>query len=296
MRVERDELLARAEAAGAILEECRLCGHGCRARRSDAEKGLCGAGELAVVSDYGPHFGEESVLVGTRGSGTVFFSYCNLSCIFCQNWEISALGRGRPVSPAELAGMMVELQDMGCHNVNLVSPTHYVPQILKALADAVARGLNVPIVYNTGGYDSVETLKLLDGVVDIYMPDMKFGDDATARRYTGAADYVKVNRRAVKEMHRQVGDLVVDERGVAVRGLIVRHLVLPNGLAGTKEVMEFLAREISPRTYVNIMEQYYPAHHARRYPELARRITPAEYREALAAAREASPEFRFADF
>jgi len=295
VRLTPEELAGRAEQARSLLSECRLCGHECRVDRLGGGKGVCGAGDRAVISGYGPHFGEESVLVGTRGSGTIFFRRCNLKCVFCQNWEISALGEGDPAAPEELAAIMLDLRRRGCHNINLVSPTHYVPQILNALALASAEGLDLPVVYNTGGYDHPDTLKILDGVIDIYMPDIKFGDDDTARRYTGARDYFTVAKRAVKEMHRQVGDLVIDERGIAVRGLLVRHLVLPNGLAGTERVMEFLAHEISPRTYVNIMDQYYPAYRARRYPGLDRRPTPAEYREALQAARRASPQFRFAE-
>lgn len=295
MRLTPDELAARAEQGRSLLSQCCLCGHECRIDRLGGDKGVCGAGDPAVISGYGPHFGEERVLVGTGGSGTIFFSHCNLRCVFCQNWEISALGEGDPATPEELAAIMLDLQRQGCHNINLVSPTHYVPQILEALSLAAGKGLDLPIVYNTGGYDHLDTLKVLDGVVDIYMPDIKFGNDEMARRYTGAKDYFTVAKRAVKEMHRQVGDLVVDERGIAVRGLLVRHLVLPNGLAGTETVMEFLANEVSPRTYINIMDQYYPAYRAHRYPELARRVTGAEYLEALRAAREASPHFRMAD-
>ncbi|MDI6906450.1 MAG: radical SAM protein [Thermoanaerobacterales bacterium] len=295
MHLTPDELAARAEEAGSLLSECCLCGHECRIDRLGGEKGVCGAGDLAVISGYGPHFGEESVLVGTGGSGTIFFSRCNLRCVFCQNWEISALGEGDPVTPEELAEIMLDLQRQGCHNINLVSPTHYVPQILEALSLAAGKGLDLPIVYNTGGYDHLDTLKVLDGVIAIYMPDIKFGDDETARRYTGVKDYFTVAKKAVKEMHRQVGDLVVDEHGIAVRGLLVRHLVLPNGLAGTETVMEFLANEVSPRTYINIMDQYYPAYFAHRYPELSRRVTGAEYLEALRATRKASPHFRLAD-
>ncbi|WP_238472702.1 radical SAM protein [Desulforamulus profundi] len=227
------------------------------------------------------------MLVGTRGSGTIFFSYCNLSCKFCQNYDISQCGEGRQVTAKELADIMLELQDSGCHNVNLVSPSHFVPQILEALVSAVEDGLTVPLVYNTGGYDSQETLSLLDGVVDIYMPDIKFGSDEAGKKYTGVPDYFSVVRRAVKEMYRQVGDLQVDKNGIAVRGLLVRHLVMPHNLAETGEIMKFLAKEISPRTFVNIMDQYYPAHEARRYPEIARRTTAEEYRRALEEARRA---------
>jgi putative pyruvate formate lyase activating enzyme len=215
-----------------------------------------------MVSSYGPHFGEEAPLVGRHGSGTIFFTYCNLHCAFCQNYTISQLGEGSPVSPEALAGMMLSLQVKGCHNINLVSPTHVVPYILEALALAAAKGLRLPLVYNTGGYDSLETLKLLDGVIDIYMPDMKYSDGQTAQELSDIRDYPEVNQAAVKEMHRQVGDLLTDESGVATRGLLVRHLVLPDGLAGTEGVVKFLAEEISPNTYLNVMAQYHPCYHA----------------------------------
>jgi len=247
--------------------------------------GVCKTGEKAVVSSYGPHFGEEPPITGRRGSGTIFFSFCNLKCIFCQNYEIAHLGEGQEVEDEEIAEMMLELQDMDCHNVNLVSPTHVVPQILSALVIAVRKGLNIPLVYNTGGYDSIETIKLLDGVVDIYMPDMKYGTEEAARRYSLAPDYPAVNFAAVKEMHRQVGDLVTDERGIAVRGLLVRHLVLPKNMAGTERIMKFIAQEISKDTYVNIMEQYRPYYKAIGDPVIGRRITGEEYRQAVDVAR-----------
>jgi putative pyruvate formate lyase activating enzyme len=240
-----------------------------------------------MVASYGPHHGEEAPLRGWRGSGTIFFAWCNLRCVFCQNWDISQQGMGRAMSPAELAEMMLELQAMGCHNINLVSPSHVVAQILAAVAIAARRGLHLPLVYNTGGYDSLEALALLDGVVDIYMPDMKYADSAIAHRYSHVRDYCDVNRAAVKEMHRQVGDLVLDDRGIAQRGLLVRHLVLPNDLAGTEQVIEFLAREISPATYLNLMDQYRPCYRAAEHPPLDRRLTGPEYHAALAAAHHA---------
>jgi len=234
-----------------------------------------------VVSSYGPHFGEAAPLVGEHGSGPIFFTYCNLRCIFCQNYTISQLGEGSPVGTEELAGMMLSLQANGCHNINLVSPTHVMPYILEALELAVSRGLHLPLVYNTGGYDSVETLKLLDGIVDIYMPDMKYSDERTAERLSGIKDYPQVNRAAVREMHRQVGDLQVDEQGVAQRGLLVRHLVLPNRLAVTGEVVRFLAQEVSTNTYLNIMAQYHPCHKAFDIPQLARPVNRQECTEAI---------------
>ncbi|MFQ6122066.1 MAG: radical SAM protein [Dehalococcoidales bacterium] len=234
-----------------------------------------------MVSSYGPHFGEEAPLVGRYGSGTIFFTYCNLRCIFCQNYTISQLGEGSGVGSEELAKMMLSLQARGCHNINLVSPTHVVPYILEALELAVSGGLCLPLVYNTGGYDSVETLGLLDGIVDIYMPDMKYSDEVTAERLSGIKNYPQVNRAAVREMHRQVGDLQIDEQGVAQRGILVRHLVLPNHLAGTEEVVHFLAQEVSTNTYLNIMAQYHPCHKAFDIPQLARPVNRREFAEAI---------------
>ena len=234
-----------------------------------------------MVSSYGPHFGEEAPLVGRYGSGTIFFTYCNLRCVFCQNYSISQMGEGNEVAMEELAKMMLSLQTKGCHNINLVSPTHVVPYILEALELAASRGLYLPLVYNTGGYDSVETLELLDGVVDIYMPDMKYSDEKTAEQLSGIISYPQVNRAAVREMHRQVGDLQLDKQGVAKRGLLVRHLVLPNRLAGTEEVVRFLAREVSADTYLNIMAQYHPCHRAFDIPQLARSLNRQEFAEAI---------------
>jgi putative pyruvate formate lyase activating enzyme len=239
------------------------------------------------MHSFGPHFGEEAPLVGRGGSGTVFFTHCNLRCVFCQNWEISHGGVGHEVEPEELASAMLELQFGGCHNVNLVSPTHVVPQILAALAPAVEAGFSLPLVYNSGGYDSPETLRLLDGVVDIYMPDMKYADDAVAARLSGVAGYPSVNRAAVREMYRQVGNLALDRRGIAMRGLIVRHLVLPNGLAGTPSIVRFLAGELSADVYLNLMDQYRPAFEARRDPAIARPLTRAEFARAIDDARRA---------
>ncbi|MFN3594141.1 MAG: radical SAM protein [Thiobacillaceae bacterium] len=247
---------------------------------------MCRTGERAWVASDGPHHGEERPISGYGGSGTIFFTWCNLRCVFCQNREISQKGEGCEVSPEALAGMMLELQAVGCHNINLVSPSHVVAQILAALALAARQGLRLPLVYNTGGYDSPEALALLDGVVDIYMPDMKWGDSQAAHRYSHVRDYWAVNRAAVREMHRQVGDLVLDDRGIAVRGLLVRHLVLPGDLANTRRVLEFIARELSPNTYVNLMDQYYPCYRAGEYPPLDRRLSAAELRAAVETARE----------
>lgn len=280
--LQSGELAARVEAARARLAACDLCPRGCRVDRLRSDRGAaCGCGAQARVYSYGPHHGEERPLRGRRGSGTIFFSRCNLRCVFCQNWEISQQGEGREVSAADVAGMMLELQAMGCHNINWVTPSHLVAPLLEATLLAARGGLSLPLVYNTGGYDSPEALALLDGVVDIYLPDMKFADSATARSYLGVPDYARVNRAAVREMHRQVGELVLDEGGVARRGVLVRHLVLPGDLAGTGQTLDFLAREVSPRTALNLMDQYRPCYRAGDYPPLDRRPTLRE----LAAAR-----------
>jgi len=282
------ELTQRVEEAYHRLEACDICPRECGVNRRESTKGaVCRTGERARVCSYNPHFGEEAPLVGVGGSGTIFFAWCNLKCQYCQNYEISQLGEGREVEAEQLATMMLRLQQMGCHNINFVSPTHVVPQILAGVLIAAEAGLCVPLVYNTGGYDSLKTLALLDGVFDIYMPDMKYADEPTARRLSKVKDYPAINRAAVAEMHRQVGDLHLDERGIALRGLLVRHLVLPGGLAGTAEVVRFLAEEISRDTYLNLMDQYRPCYKAHEFPQLNRRITPAEYAEAVGLAQEA---------
>lgn len=281
------ELAKRAEEARRRLAECRLCPRECGANRLTGSTGACQTGVRAVVSSCFPHFGEEEPLVGRSGSGTIFFAWCNLRCVFCQNSELSAYGEGQEASPDGIAAMMLGLQEQGCHNINLVSPTHAVAQILEALELASQQGLRLPLVYNSGGYESVETLKLLDGVVDIYMPDMKYADAAVAERYSGVPHYPQVNRAAVKEMHRQVGDLVLDTMGIAQRGVLVRHLVLPGGLAGTGDTARFLAHEVSPNTYFNIMDQYRPRYRAAQFPPLDRPISRQEYRDAIRLARNA---------
>ena len=258
-----------------------MCPRRCGANRLAGESGKCHITGQAVISSYGPHFGEEAPLVGQHGSGTIFFTYCNLRCVFCQNYTISQLGEGWTVDKEELAKMMLSLQAKGCHNINLVSPTHVVPYILEALELAVGMGLCLPLVYNSGGYDSVETLELLDGIIDIYMPDMKYSDDKIAEQLSGIKDYPKVNKSAIKEMHRQVGDLQIDEQGIAQRGLLVRHLVLPNNLAGTEEIVAFLAQEVSTDTYLNIMAQYHPCYKAFDIPQLSRPVSKQEFYEAI---------------
>ncbi|MGQ9617974.1 MAG: radical SAM protein [Candidatus Aminicenantia bacterium] len=283
---EKGEFKERVDKAWEILESCTLCPRNCRKNRLKGEKGTCKIGALPYVSSSHPHFGEESPLVGRYGSGTIFLTSCNLLCIYCQNYTISHLMEGEECSFEDLAKMMLSLQKRGCHNINFVTPTHQVPQILKSLEIAIQMGLNVPLVYNSSGYDSVETLRILEGIFDIYMPDLKYADKEPAKKFSSAEDYPEVVKMAIKEMHRQVGDLVIDEDGIALRGLLVRHLVLPNGLAGTKEAMRFIAEEISKNTYINIMDQYYPCYRAFDYREISRRIKGDEFFEALNVARE----------
>jgi putative pyruvate formate lyase activating enzyme len=289
LRLERTgELERRARELQSIYESCRLCPRQCGVNRLEWEKGVCGSTSRAKVYSAHPHYGEERPLVGRGGSGTIFFSHCNLLCVFCQNWEINHRGDGTFVSDHRLARMMVELQAGGCHNVNLVTPTHCVPNIVSALRTAIAMGLRVPLVYNCGGYESLEAVRLLDGIVDIYLPDYKYTDGAMAAKYSsGAKDYPEVAAAAIQEMHRQVGDLVTDENGIALRGLMIRHLVLPENIAGTDRFVKFVAEKLSLSTYVNIMAQYRPENKAHNYPALSRRITRAEYNQAIAWAREA---------
>ncbi len=275
------DLKKRAEFLQNQLYACNLCPRNCGVNRIEGEVGVCGVGKNAWVSSYGPHFGEEDPLRGWQGSGTIFFSGCNLNCLYCQNSNISQNVSGEEVSEEVLAEIMLELQSRGSHNINLVSPTHVCSQIVQALNIAAQRGLNIPIVYNSGGYDSVQTLKSLDGIVDIYMPDMKYSEPEISERLSGVSDYPSVNQIAVKEMFRQVGDLVISTRGIAERGLLVRHLVLPGGLAGSKTILKFIAKEISQNTYLNIMDQYRPAYLVGRHSEINRRITSDEYQAVV---------------
>ncbi len=281
------KLRERIDTALSLLESCSVCPRNCGVNRLTDDVGTCQTLREAMVSSYGPHFGEEAPLVGKHGSGTIFFSNCNLRCLFCQNYSISQLSEGQRASKKELARIMLFLQAKGCHNINLVSPTHVVPQILEALELAAESGLHLPLVYNSGGYDSVGTLRILDGVIDIYMPDMKYGDAEIAGELSDVENYPEINRAAIKEMHRQTGDLEVNGEGLAKRGLLIRHLVLPLGLAGTKSIMSFLSSEVSRNTYVNIMDQYHPCYKAFQVPSLRRRISSVEFGEALSFAREA---------
>ncbi len=281
------ELQRRAATALTALVECRLCPRQCAVDRRSQPGTVCRTGRQAVVSSHFAHQGEEYCLRGSRGSGTIFFTHCNLGCVFCQNYSTSHLGDGRPVEARLLARMMLDLQERGCHNINLVTPSHVVAQFLEALPIAVEHGLRLPIVFNSSGYDRVETLTLLDGVVDIYMPDFKWWRSDIAKRYANAPDYPDVARAAIREMHRQVGPLVLDEHGLALRGVLLRHLVMPGDVAGTVSILPWIAHQVSPDTYVNVMAQYYPAGQVNRggFPEIARCLHSTEYARALAAAR-----------
>ncbi len=283
------ELEKRARQAVQELAECHVCPRDCGINRLADETAVCKSGRFALVASYFPHFGEEDCLRGWNGSGTIFFSMCNLRCVFCQNFDISQGGEGTAVTPQQLAHIMLKLQQAGCHNINLVTPEHVVPQILEALPLAIAAGLRLPIVYNTSAYDSLHSLHLMDGIVDIYMPDFKFWDTRLSLRYLKAKDYPEAARQAIREMHRQVGDLKLDEFGLARRGLLVRHLVMPGHIAETEAIMHFLAKEISADTYVNIMAQYYPAGKVtpEKYPEINRHISQNEYQAAIHAAQKA---------
>ena len=283
------ELRRRAVEALERLAHCLVCPRDCGVDRMAGQTAACHTGRYAQVSNCFPHFGEEDCLRGWRGSGTIFFSMCNLRCVFCQNFEISQALRGPEAHPERLASMMLELQDAGCHNINFVTPEHVVPQILEALPIAVEGGLRLPIVYNTSAYDSMDSLQLLDGVVDIYMPDFKFWDSALSLQYVKARDYPEHARRNLREMHRQTGALRFDEMGLARRGVLVRHLVMPGEIGGTESIMRFLAEELSPDTFVNVMDQYYPAGRvsASQFVEINRRVSDAEYLRAVEAARRA---------
>ncbi len=289
-RLANEALKGKADLAREMLKECTLCPRLCRVDRTAGETGYCGVEDRPFISSYGPHFGEERPLVGRGGSGTIFMGGCNLGCMFCQNWTISHGSHERDahyINESELAGLMLGLERAGCHNINIVTPTHQMPMILGALSIAAQMGLGVPLVYNCGGYESLEALRLLEGVVDIYMPDLKYMDAEASGRLSDAPGYPEAAKAALREMHRQVGVLMTDERGVALMGMVVRHLVLPGGLSGTREAMRFLARELSPDTYVNVMDQYRPCYRAGEFPEINRRITGEEFQEALELARRA---------
>ncbi len=271
------ELSKRVKEVWDMMRRCELCPRLCRVNRLENKTGFCRSGQKVKVSSFNPHFGEEPVLVGYGGSGTIFFTNCTLCCIFCQNYPISQMGNGREYSIDELANMFLRLQRMGCHNINFVTPTHFLPHILKALERAIPNGFNLPLVYNTSGYERVEILEMLEGIVDIYLPDIKYSSNEMAHRYSGVDNYVEHNRAALKEMFRQVGLLRCDERDVAQRGIIVRHLVLPEDISGSEEAIKFLARELSPNLHLALMSQYFPAYKAPETPPLDRRIDKSHY-------------------
>jgi len=277
---QQGNLKKRVQALEDILKDCRLCPRECRTNRLEGELGYCRADSGLTVSSAFPHFGEENPLVGVHGSGTIFLTYCNLRCIFCQNYDISHLGRGERITSSDMARMMIRLQEHGCHNINFVTPTHYVPQIVASLPEAVEHGLRIPLVYNCSGYESLEVIQLLEGIVDIYMPDAKFMDETYSKEYCNAPDYPGILKKVLKEMHRQVGDLKTDSHGIAEKGLLIRHLVMPGGVASSEAVLRFIAEEISVHTYVNIMDQYRPEYHACEHVPINRRITHKEYVEA----------------
>jgi putative pyruvate formate lyase activating enzyme len=287
LKLSLAEIESRAQQAIASLSECKVCPRDCAVNRLEDKKAVCKTGRYARVSSYFPHFGEEDCLRGRHGSGTIFFSMCNLRCVFCQNYDISQLEVGIVATPEMLARMMMELQKQGCHNINFVTPEHVVPQILEALPIAIRLGLKLPIVYNTSAYDSMDSLRWLDGIVDIYMPDFKFFTEEHGKIYAKAKDYAEIAKRTIKEMHRQVGELEFDSSGIAVRGLLIRHLVMPGGVADTREIMDYIVKEISANTYVNVMAQYYPANKTEKYPEIHRGLFKSEFEQAVAAAREA---------
>ena len=287
LRLPPGALSDRVREAEEILKECTLCPRQCKVDRTSGGRGFCKTGDKPFISSYSPHFGEEKPLVGRFGSGTIFMGNCNLGCIFCQNYSISHLGEGTEMSFSKLTDIMLSLQKQGCHNINLVTPTHQMPMLLRAIMIASEKGLKLPIVYNCGGYESLNAINMLEGVVDIYMPDFKYIDPAMAKMYSKAEDYPEAAMAAIREMHRQVGDLVTDQRGIATRGLLVRHLVLPEGIAGTAGVVKFIAKEISKNTYINIMDQYHPCYKAFDNPPLNRRITHQEYADAIQMAIDA---------
>ena len=278
-------MVNKIKRAYKLLESCRICPRNCGVNRLKGEIGFCKAGLKPMVSSFHAHFGEEPPISGCSGSGTIFFTHCSLRCVFCQNHPISHLAEGQEVSIEELADMMLKLENQGCHNINFVTPTHYMPQILDAVSMARNKGLRLPLVYNCGGYESLEALEILDGIIDVYMPDMKYSNDAVSKKYSFAPDYFSVSKRAVKEMYKQVGGLTI-EKGIASRGLLIRHLVMPDNIAGSEAIFDFIARDLSLNTYVNIMAQYYPCHLAFRFPEISKRITRREYTQALTLAKE----------
>jgi putative pyruvate formate lyase activating enzyme len=279
--MEVKDIKERIEKAYALLENCTVCPRECKVNRVKGEIGFCGIGTNPRVASYNVHHGEEPPISGTRGSGTIFFSGCNMKCKYCQNFPISQLRHGKEITTQELAEMMLYLQSKGCHNVNFVTPSHLIPQVLQSLSLAWEKGFNLPLVYNTSGYDSVKTLKLLDGIIDIYLPDMRYADDSIAKELSSAEDYVEINRLAIKEMYRQVGNLVIDEHGIAAKGLVIRHLILPHNQAGSEDIFRFIKTEVSEEAYVSLMGQYFPSYKAGECVSIDRKITPEEYESAV---------------
>jgi putative pyruvate formate lyase activating enzyme len=279
------ELFERAILLMELLKNCDICPNECYIDRTKTKTGKCFSDDSLVISSVSQHFGEEPPLVGFNGSGTIFLTSCNLKCLYCQNYDISHLRLGHKISIEDLAIEMLRLQNLGTHNINFVTPTHFVPQIVKALALAIPRGFNLPIVYNCGGYESLKTLKLLDGIIDIYMPDIKYSDNEIALKYSGIKNYWSIVRKAVKEMHKQVGDLKINKYGIAEKGLLIRHLILPNNIAGTEKVLKFIAEEISVESYVNIMDQYHPEYNAASFSEINRRISNNEFKDSIDLAK-----------
>lgn len=287
LKTKTDGLLdKKIEELDSYLKPCMLCPRHCRASRAAGELGYCKAPDNIFISSAFPHFGEEKPLSGIHGSGTIFFSHCNLKCIFCQNYDISIHGDGVPCTSRQLAEIMMELQGRGCHNINFVTPTHYVQHIVRALSYAIDMGLSIPLVYNCGGYESLDVIRLLDGIVDIYMPDMKFFDPLPSKSFCNAEDYPEVVQAVVKEMHRQVGDLSINQNGIATGGLLIRHLVMPTYGDDTKQILRFIRDEVSENSFVNLMAQYHPCNRAHEYPDIARRISNREFAKALDFARE----------
>lgn len=273
-------LVKAAKDSWEMLKSCTLCPRKCKVNRLKDKLGFCKTGVKARVCSFMPHHGEEPPVSGKKGSGTIFFSYCNQRCVYCQNYEFSQLGQGKEVSPEELAGFMLELQQLGCHNINLVTPTHVLPQILNALVIAIPKGLNLPLVYNTGGYELKQIIKLLDGIVDIFLPDMRYADKEMAVKYSSSRDYPLYNQASVKQMHTQVGTADINEEGIIEKGLIIRHLVLPHKISGTEKIMDFISRELSQETYISLMSQYLPYYKASGFKDICRRLTYREYEEA----------------
>ncbi|MFC1577066.1 radical SAM protein [Candidatus Omnitrophota bacterium] len=284
-KTKKEAIQAVSAKAESLLKKCGICPRRCGVDRTKGGKGYCRAAFRPTVYSHSPHHGEEPVLSGERGSGTVFFSHCNMKCSYCQNYNFSQLDNGEETTIEGLSAMMLRLQKIGCHNINLVSPTHYVPQIVMALEIALGEGLAIPLVYNSGGYESIETLKLLNGIIDIYLPDMRYADSAMAKKYSDAPQYARFNKAAVRQMHSQVGDLSVDEKGIALKGLIIRLLALPHDISGTKKSLKFISEHVSKKAYLSIMSQYYPAYKARNLKELSGGVSAEEYSEVVDEAR-----------